>query len=425
MIYTKQNDNIFRLFICLIEDIFYLKLIIAYIKLLRKMDTIQKTFEVTKRLSLNDLFSTTLVNKSLSSHTNNQHFWQVKLEHDYDVTSKKEYQTWLERYKLAKSMGNICIQLDYELSNDYISDNITKINIIDPDYSEMVCDIFMFNIRAINVVIKIRVIYYLTDELELYGIDEFSIAEDEHKLIASNVTDLISEVDSGIYCIIDSDLYVLDYDPKMVMNYASGASRIIPIASIPRRLTYDENISYISELSGDTVTCYTYTDKILRIHCYDKVSKGIKIEELSSKYKKIISSQNDNVILTNDGKIISDTKFDIDEIPKIINMFGSHCDIILLTDERKAISFCYTFDGSDSCGSLSDEEDCIYGSEFKNNKLFSDVPNIDKIYIIGQRSCYICVTTSGDMYISNNNKMLKMMVKPKRICGNDRLIIII
>jgi hypothetical protein len=347
--------------------------------------------EITKRLNLKDLYIILLVNKKLSTCVNEPNFWRLKLEHDYNISNKKSYQTWLERYKLAQSMGYICVP--NVLNNPTLPFDIgEKVDIgIINDYDDI--DSRLFNIRAINAMLVRPGLYYLTDELEFYISGKRTYDDDDvydNELIDNNVTFIASSLSLILY-IKNGDLYVYTDKHKKL------------------RLTFTQNVIYTNAVYNDI--CYiTDNGMCYKIDEFDETEKHNKHIYVKSNVSKVIMSTNGLLALTKDNNFEMIGDFDNNAnvpLSGIINIFGF---IMFLTSDHKIISFEHIWESDD------DSDGMIHFALCSNFENISNVICATEVF---------CLTKNGDVYYSIGESDIKLSIKAKNIFESPETVVFI
>jgi hypothetical protein len=319
------------------------------------------------------LYKIIQVNKKLSLCINDQYFWQIKLEFDYGILNKKNYQKWFDRYKLAHSSGYICIYDTIQATN-------LKLNCLKLECgksSEGILYKYILDVKAINAFINSDGLYYLTDNLEFYHRGYTNV------LIDCDVTYIVESFDK-IYYIKKNDIYTYTGDKQ--------------------RITFTGNVRLISVLSNE-ISYITFDD--VCHHRLDGNNNWNEYTDVVKNISNVVLLQDCSVFLTTYGKIEGvNVNYDND-LSDIVDIFGG---LMLLTSDHKIISFYY-----------SGEYDYIDVFELCHD--FIDVNDIVKAVDLGIKR--MCLTKKGEVYLSEFGQFIKLDIKAKNIFDNSKYVIMI
>jgi hypothetical protein len=354
---------------------------------------LETNYEITKRLKLKYLCVLLLVNKRLSMCVTDQNFWRLKLEHDYNILNKKSHQTWLDRYKLTRSMGKICMRRTPNASS--LSDIGTPFDI---GLGMNKYDTQILNIKAISAFLDNGAVYYITDELEFYISNKKNVDNIyKTELIDSDVTYIMTTGCLILY-IKNGDLYI--YINKFEKIKLTSTQNIIQISA-------EYNI--INYVTNDGVCYHINADNYI-IDNYNKYGRGYIHEEIMQNVNKVIATEYGSLILMKDGNLKTTGICEFEGISittGIIDIFGY---LTLLTIDNGIVffeSFMETYYGEPSINHF---------------RQFNDFNNINHV---GNKEKF-CLTKKGDVYLfTKYNNIIKLSIKAKNIFDCPGYVIMI
>ncbi len=168
------------------------------------MTTVEIVFDqlidrIAVYLPLKELANILTINRKYYYILGSDRFWKQKLENDYRLSKKRADQTWVTRYRLAASMGQIFIKdicnnapmncdMGRELDLGDISDKFNQ------TYMEKNR---LLPYKAIAATLVRPYLYYIDDEYNLWVVGGFNSNKQIYKtpiLLDTNVTKLGDDV---------------------------------------------------------------------------------------------------------------------------------------------------------------------------------------------------------------------------------------
>lgn len=356
-------------------------------------------------LSLKDLFSLLLLNRTCYNILINDGFWKRKLWFDFHIFSKKSDQTWLQRYKLAKIMGQIFI---YNLCNNPpMQFNIGKKFNIEglPDGNNQ-----LLPYKGISAILIRPCLYYINDEHELYMVGEPNYDGKIYKvpeLLDTNVTYL----GGGPY----DFFYIKEGN---IIYYNGNEKR--QISNIGNIVEFDFCYPFISFITNNG-TLY----QMIYIVDDNEKQQWKLCEQVEYNVVKVVQFADKNLYLDNTGKLGTRSPLlmkTINTNPSLNNVINLYSNFLYLNDKDELITINYEIEQLDS--------DTIYDDDSREITIYSftDEFNGIKDVVTASNSPDLKAvrTQKGDIHVSiESNKVNKLNIKAKNLCYSPENIILI
>ncbi|SNW62263.1 F-box domain-containing protein, partial [Orpheovirus IHUMI-LCC2] len=349
-------------------------------------------------LPIQNIHNIKLVNKNINNILNDEYFWKLKLYKDFNVPNKGKCNTFLERYILANSMGNILI---FDFSNNPL---------VDYDIGEEVKFNISLNgvhrklpykaIKAINIRPNL---YFVDDNYDLYFIGSHKEGFSDEVIYKTPflLDRNVSHINGGphhFFYIKEGDIY--GYDNLGYIRKFTDVGNIIKMSYCYPTLLYITNSNDMYKLiycdSIDEVITKFVSHNVMDTHIYSNTifyldMKGNINTNTNIKLKlkeKVVCCHGQGLWVTESGKYLK------------------------ITPKYKKINW-------DEDGGVD-----IQLIDFTINEVFVDIENIVGCSLDAIDSV---LTKNGDVYMYDiEDSIVKLDIKAKNICYSpDNLILII
>lgn len=246
--------------------------------------------EIVKLLDLIDVLSICSANKIFSGLFSNQYFWKIKLEYDYNTDKKKDYQTWLDRYKLARRMGYIYLhqvktkrtyEFLFNISKEFNFDRSSLRSSFCP--GEVISSNRLLDIRAVKAILVSNVsgrvmhnkpiLYYLTDECELYFVKGIQNSKECYTHLID--IDVVDFGRAGYPCCSVSylkrgDIYIcVSEEENMRMTYRQDIIRIHSYGTDLGYITRNNTFYWFYDCNNNWVSSIRHMTDVQKAICPD------------------------------------------------------------------------------------------------------------------------------------------------------------
>ena len=344
--------------------------------------------KIATYLELKHLYHLLLVNKRYNNILISERFWRHKIKRDHHLTVKHNNQTWIDRYKLASSMGQILIK-DLCNSSPVHFDIGVELNI------ENFSGVRLLPYKAIIAILIRPCIYYIDDNYNLYMVGEPCYAGRIYKvpeLLDINVTKLTGGPHDFFY-IKDGDIYdhtlngkrqITDRHDIIDFSFCYPFISYITDRHELYQIEHDENIDQwipTNQEQKDIIKVLQYGDALLFVNKHGQLkTDNISLNRKISNYPSL-----------ND----------------IVDIYGQ---CLFVTNNDKLISI--------NMGKSVDEYYFKYES--------FDIKYVTDASVWDYSSDKAVRTKNGEIYISTyNDEIVKLNIKAKNICYSPENIILI
>ena len=335
-----------------------------------------------------DLYYLLTLNKKYNSILTSDRFWRRKTKKDYNITRKREHQTWIDRYKLASSMGHIVI---HDLCNELVHFDIgVELNI------DHFSNTRLLPYKAITAILVRPCLYYIDDDYNLYMVGEPNYAGRIYKvptLLDINVTKLDGGPHDFFY-IKEGDIY-----------YHADEGTI--------RITNRHDIIDFS-LCGSFISYITTTNKLYQLEYNNDTDEWLSTDREQSDVISVLQYYNAQIWVNKNGQITTDNillREQIKNYPALTNIVDTYGDFLFVTAQGELISM-NVLQPADPFD-IDRELEYYFKHEFPNIQGIIDANicyDTSYIMVIGR-------TKKGELYINTpDNKVIKLNLKAKNIC---------
>lgn len=331
-------------------------------------------------------------------------FWKWKSQLDYQVVKKKETQTWLDRYKLARRMGHIYIHdlgnnppVDFDIGKKLEASELHEcISTSHPAWGHQ-----LLPYRAIDAIHIRPCVYFINDELELYMVGEPNYCGTiykEPKLVDTEVT-LLGGNSRHLFYILNGDIHSFYMNKKRQLTFRGD---VISFSCSDHILSYitRNHLLYKATLDEDDNTW---------IHQTDYISNVVSV----SQYGDMC------LYLDTQNRVhVSPNKPDL-SLKLSQHKFIALYDGILVTDQNVVLSL--ELDADEIINEDEDEDLVRYGD--KLDLLFT----VDQPLVNGTSNGLKCVLTKkGTLYfLGNFGNRYELKLKVKHICPSPENLVLI
>lgn len=352
---------------------------------------------ISLSLSIDNIYTIKLLNKKINSILSNEYFWKLKLYQDFNVSTKGKCNTWLERYILANSMGNILI-FDH-INNPSVDYDIGQ---------EVKFDISLHGIhrrlpyRAIKAINVKRNIYFIDDNYDLY-------------FVGSHKEGFSEEVIYKTPYLLDRNVLHIDGGPHHFFYIKDGNIYGYDNLGYIRTLTNSGNVIKMSYCYPTLVYITDNNDMYNLLYC-DSIDEVI-INFLCHNIMEVYIYCNTIFYLDMEGNLKTNTNIALNINEKVIGCYG---ESLWITESCKYLKIIpkykeFNWDG--------DEGINIQLIKFDITELFIGINDIVGCSL----NCIDSVLTkNGDVYVYDNEcNIVKLYVKAKNICCSPENLILI
>lgn len=362
-------------------------------------------FNIGIFLHVKDLLSLKLVQQSFNHTLSSSFFWQSKLKSDFGISTKLNNQSWLQRYQLALSMGNIVIS-DLCDSSPLNFDIGEEINVVDDP------EINTFRIlpyKAIQAIFVRPCLYYITDDHDLYMVGQPGYNAPIYKtpqLLDTNVTQLTGNPYTFLYL-------------KQGNIHIHHDNNIIKLTDQGNIKQFSYSCPYLSYVEDDGIC--------RRVELYWDEDNNVEIDYITHTHEDIINvieTASFTLLLNQSGRIQLDGILLDQEIKDYIehnyitNIAGF---IILINNQNRAT--CLSISQKDE----DEEDDDLYKKIIiKLSNQFEHIPDV----ICGCESLlpstsHSVLTKKGEVYVNKNDTVIKLNIKAKSMCQSPTNMLLI